>query len=198
MKLTTFFFPFFSFFSFFLFSQVNDFKQYCELYFAPPEPKPEDEVVAAEEEDEDEDEEDWNEGGKKKKKKKATKKKKKELGPINFVHERLNERWEICIGMSGDQQAQQVSFCNSICTIKGGEHVKYIADEVAKKIIPLAKKQFKGLEIKNSQFKNSMFVFINCLISNPSFDSQTKETLTTRHTKFGPAKFKPTLEVSRS
>jgi DNA topoisomerase-2 len=86
-----------------------------------------------------------------------------------------------------------VSFCNGICTSKGGEHVKWIADDVAKKIIPLAKKAFKGVDIKASQIKHSMFVFINALISNPSFDSQTKETLTTRHAKFGPAEFKPKL-----
>jgi DNA topoisomerase II len=41
--------------------------------------------------------------------------------------------------------------------------------------------------------KHSMFVFINSLISNPSFDSQTKETLTTRHTKFGPPEYKPSI-----
>ena len=87
--------------------------------------------------------------------------------------------------MSTDQQSQQVSFCNSICTSKGGEHVKYIADEVAKKLIPAAKKKFKGTDIKASMIKHSMFVFINSLIVNPSFDSQTKEMLTTRHTKFG-------------
>ena len=39
-----------------------------------------------------------------------------------------------------------------------------------------------------------MFVFINALIVNPSFDSQTKEMLTTRHTKFGPDKYKPKIE----
>ncbi len=42
--------------------------------------------------------------------------------------------------------------------------------------------------------KHSMFVFINALIVNPSFDSQTKEMLTTRHTKFGPDKYKPKIE----
>ena len=33
---------------------------------------------------------------------------------------------------------------NSILLFVGGEHVKYIADEVAKKLIPMAKKKFKG------------------------------------------------------
>jgi len=57
----------------------------------------------------------------------------------------------------------------------------------------LAKKKFKGTDIKASMIKHSMFVFINSLISNPSFDSQTKETLTTRHTKFGPPEYKPSI-----
>ena len=33
--------------------------------------------------------------------------------------------------------------------------------------------------------RRQLWVFVNCLIENPSFDSQTKETLTTRPTAFG-------------
>ena len=170
---------------------VVDFKSYCRLYFAPT---PEELAAQAAEEAEKaksylDDDEEYIPGGAKKKAKKKRAPKKKD----KFIYEKINERWEVCIAVSRDQQQQQVSFCNSICTSKGGEHVKWIADDVAKKIIPLAKKAFKGVDIKASQIKHSMFIFINALISNPSFDSQTKETLTTRHSKFGPAEFKPKL-----
>jgi DNA gyrase B len=36
---------------------------------------------------------------------------------------------DIAVGPS-DGQFQQVSFVNAICTIKGGNHVNYIADQV--------------------------------------------------------------------
>lgn len=43
------------------------------------------------------------------------------------VVESKNERWQIVASLS-DGQFQQVSFTNSICTIKGGTHVNYITD----------------------------------------------------------------------
>lgn len=107
------------------------------------------------------------------------------------VYERINDRWEVCVTVATDQQSQQVSFCNSICTTKGGEHVKCVLDEIAKHVIPL--KAFKDLSVKSSQVRNSTFVFVNALIANPSFDSQTKETLTTKSSRFGPANLKPKI-----
>lgn len=35
------------------------------------------------------------------------------------------------------------------------------------------------------QVKNHMWVFVNCLIENPTFDSQTKETMTLQSKSFG-------------
>jgi len=35
------------------------------------------------------------------------------------------------------------------------------------------------------QVKNHMWVFVNCLIENPSFDSQTKENMTLQAKSFG-------------
>lgn len=37
-------------------------------------------------------------------------------------------RWEMAVVLSEDSQARQVSFVNSICTTKGGTHVKSISD----------------------------------------------------------------------
>ena len=108
-----------------------------------------------------------------------------------IVYERINERWEVCVTVAQEQQHQQVSFCNAICTTKGGEHVKYVLEDIAKRVTPL--KAFKDLNVKSSQVRNSTFLFVNALISNPSFDSQTKETLTTKSSKFGPVQFKPKI-----
>lgn len=39
--------------------------------------------------------------------------------------------------------------------------------------------------MKPHQIKSKLWIFVNCLIENPSFDSQTKETLTTKVSQFG-------------
>ena len=46
-------------------------------------------------------------------------------------------------------------------------------------------KQKKKVEVKPAFIKEQLFVFINCCIENPSFDSQTKDYLNTNVTKFG-------------
>lgn len=103
-------------------------------------------------------------------------------GPIQY--ERLNDRWEVAITAS-DGQLNQVSFVNSIWTIKGGTHVAHVADAIVTKIGDQIRKKNKGLIVRPFQIKSHLSLFINCLIENPSFDSQTKETLTTKAGKFG-------------
>jgi DNA topoisomerase-2 len=100
--------------------------------------------------------------------------------------ERVNERWEVGIGIS-DGAFQQISFVNAICTTKGGQHVNFIADKVAQRLVPVVKRKNKGEEVKSHVIKNHLAIFVNCLIENPAFDSQTKENLTTRPTQFGSA-----------
>uniref|UniRef100_A0A8C9GX84 DNA topoisomerase 2 n=1 Tax=Piliocolobus tephrosceles TaxID=591936 RepID=A0A8C9GX84_9PRIM len=95
-------------------------------------------------------------------------------------------RWEIVISKSDGSQFQQVSFVNSICTIKGGSHVNYIVDQLLNSLSKKANAKNKGgMEIKSGHIRNHLWVFVNCLIVNPTFDSQTKETLTTKPVKFG-------------
>ena len=78
----------------------------------------------------------------------------------------------------------QISFVNGIATQKGGTHVNYIVDQIIDKIInSMPKKNAEA--IKPFQVKAHLNVYINCLIENPSFDSQTKQTLTTNLRDFG-------------
>lgn len=105
-------------------------------------------------------------------------------------YERCNDRWEVAITASPEGQAQQVSFVNSINTIKGGTHVNAVADKVAAKLLEHITKKNKKANVKAFQIKNHMWVFVNALIENPAFDSQCKETLTSKPSKFGS---RPTL-----
>lgn len=82
-------------------------------------------------------------------------------------------------------QISQVSFVNSIATTKGGTHVNYIADQVVSALDKIVQRKNKGAPIKAPQIKQHMWLFINCLVENPSFDSQTKENLTRKAKDFG-------------
>ncbi|KAL1981976.1 hypothetical protein VTN96DRAFT_1942 [Rasamsonia emersonii] len=94
-------------------------------------------------------------------------------------------RWEIGFAVS-DGSFQQVSFVNSIATTSGGTHVNYIADQICNRLAEVVKKKNKnGATLKTSQIRNHIFLFINCLIVNPAFNSQTKEQLTTKPSQFG-------------
>ncbi|XP_059617656.1 DNA topoisomerase 2 isoform X2 [Phlebotomus argentipes] len=105
--------------------------------------------------------------------------------PPKVVYENVNERWEVALTMS-DRGFQQMSFVNSIATTKGGRHVDHVTDAIVKQLIEVLKKKNKGgTNIKPFQVKNHLWIFINCLIVNPTFDSQTKENMTLQSKSFG-------------
>eukprot|EP00746_Dinoflagellata_sp_MGD_P000192 gnl/MRDRNA2_/MRDRNA2_100347_c0_seq1.p1 gnl/MRDRNA2_/MRDRNA2_100347_c0~~gnl/MRDRNA2_/MRDRNA2_100347_c0_seq1.p1 ORF type:complete len:1217 (+),score=298.86 gnl/MRDRNA2_/MRDRNA2_100347_c0_seq1:80-3730(+) len=108
---------------------------------------------------------------------------------VPHVFEKCGERWEIAISLT-EGTFQQVSFVNSINTIRGGTHVTHVADQVVEDLLEKAKAKSKehvkgGVDLKAHQVKNHIWVFVKCLIENPAFDSQTKDTLTTKVSKFG-------------
>uniref|UniRef100_A0A8C2TR41 DNA topoisomerase 2 n=1 Tax=Coturnix japonica TaxID=93934 RepID=A0A8C2TR41_COTJA len=104
---------------------------------------------------------------------------------LKVIHEVVNERWDVCLTLS-EKGFQQISFVNSIATTKGGRHVDYVVDQVVGKLIEVVKKKNKaGVSVKPFQVKNHIWVFVNCLIENPSFDSQTKENMTLQPKSFG-------------
>eukprot|EP00747_Dinoflagellata_sp_TGD_P131240 gnl/TRDRNA2_/TRDRNA2_174938_c5_seq12.p1 gnl/TRDRNA2_/TRDRNA2_174938_c5~~gnl/TRDRNA2_/TRDRNA2_174938_c5_seq12.p1 ORF type:complete len:1368 (-),score=440.69 gnl/TRDRNA2_/TRDRNA2_174938_c5_seq12:62-4108(-) len=106
------------------------------------------------------------------------------------VSEIVNDRWEVAIGLTDGSGFQQVSFVNSINTSRGGTHVNMVADQVVTavmdKLSSSSKKGASGpLAVKTQHVKGYLWVFVNCLIENPAFDSQTKETLTSKKERFG-------------
>jgi DNA topoisomerase-2 len=99
--------------------------------------------------------------------------------------EKNHAKWEVGFAVS-DGSFQQVSFVNSIATTSGGTHVNYIADQICDKLMEVVKKKNgKGATLKSNQIRNHIFLFVNCLIVNPAFTSQTKEQLTTKAKQFG-------------
>jgi DNA topoisomerase-2 len=102
----------------------------------------------------------------------------------SIVHQIVNDRWEVAFTLS-DGQFNQVSFVNSIATTKGGTHVDHVAQQIITKLVEEVKKKNKAAAVKAHQIKQHLWIFVNCLVENPAFDSQTKENMTLRSSAFG-------------
>ncbi|PWN44138.1 putative DNA topoisomerase II [Ceraceosorus guamensis] len=92
--------------------------------------------------------------------------------------------WEVAFAVS-DGQFRHCSFVNHIATIKGGRHVDMVASQVESKIMEALKKNKKNGPVKSQQVRQQLWIFVNCEIVNPTFDGQTKETLTLKPSAFG-------------
>jgi DNA topoisomerase-2 len=77
-----------------------------------------------------------------------------------------------------------MSFVNGIWTSKGGTHVDAVTNQVVGHIVDYLETK-KKVKVKPSLVKDHLAVFITSMIENPSFTSQTKETLTTKASAFG-------------
>lgn len=110
--------------------------------------------------------------------------------PKRIAFEVAGERWEIGAMLTrhlhGDAPPDErhISFVNGIATRRGGKHVEHVAKTVLTAFCEVAKKKAK-LDLTPAILKDSLVWFINSTIVNPSFDTQTKETLTTPVDKFG-------------
>ena len=61
-----------------------------------------------------------------------------------------------------------------------------IVDQLVPKLLEAAKKKNKGgMELRPFHIKGHLWVFVNCLVENPTFDSQTKENMTLKARSFG-------------
>lgn len=107
----------------------------------------------------------------------------KSYGIDPVVYESPNDRWHIAIGQAPDGAFNQ-SFVNGIWTSKGGTHVDTVVNQVSTAIADYLESK-KKVKVKLSMIKDQLAVFIVSLIENPSFTSQTKETLTTKVSAFG-------------
>lgn len=98
------------------------------------------------------------------------------------IYEKSND-WEFAIGVS-KEGFQSISFVNSIETKDGGTHVNYILNQTIEYLRTMIKKKHK-VDVKPSDIRNHVFLFINCTVINPAFSSQTKEKLITEPKDFG-------------
>jgi DNA topoisomerase-2 len=100
-----------------------------------------------------------------------------------FFETNKDKSWSIAIAPS-EEGFSQVSFVNSTETYDGGTHLEYISNQVISEMRDFFQKKYK-VDVKPSELKNHISIFINSTIVNPSFSSQTKEKLITEVKDFG-------------
>jgi DNA topoisomerase-2 len=108
-------------------------------------------------------------------------------------YEECGERWQVGAVLTsslfsddsaGSPEYRHIAFCNGINNRRGGKHVEYVSKQILEALCVVAEKK-KKIALKPGQLKEHVTFFVNSTIVNPSFDSQTKETLTTPASKFG-------------
>ena len=104
---------------------------------------------------------------------------------INMIYREFNERWKVGIIFDPTCGFKQISFVNGICTYKGGKHVNYIIDQITRELAKIIKDKNKDLVIKPSYIKENITIFLDSIIENPNFSSQSKEELTNKPETFG-------------
>jgi DNA gyrase/topoisomerase IV subunit B len=86
-----------------------------------------------------------------------------------------NNNWMVAVGPS-DGSFQHVSFVNSTCTTTGGTHVQYLANEICNRLRDYFHKKHK-VDVKPSEIRNHIRLYINAKIVNPRYSSQTKDDM---------------------
>ncbi|KAK9925944.1 hypothetical protein M0R45_023202 [Rubus argutus] len=90
---------------------------------------------------------------------------------------KVQDSWEVCLSIR-EGKFEQVSFVNSIATVKGGSHVNHITNQITDHLIKVLNKKYKKANLQAVHVKNYLWVFVNALIDDPVFDSEAgQETL---------------------
>ena len=105
--------------------------------------------------------------------------------PSPLIYQEFSDRWSVGVLFDRNVGFTQVSYVNGICTYQGGTHVSHVIDQICTQLINHIKEKNKGLVVKASHIKENLTIFIDCVIEDPTFSSQTKEFLTTKTSEFG-------------
>lgn len=117
-------------------------------------------------------------------------------GSVNLLYSKTSARWEV--GVMRSSSPDQMSFVNALWTSRGGSHVLSVINQITKSLEEVVQAKLAKSTRKKSKpdanpypsasviaaIRNKLFIFINCLIENPSFDSQGKEFLTSKPSSF--------------
>ena len=109
-------------------------------------------------------------------------------------------QWEVVVTAalpSTSSTARDVTFVNGVNTSRGGTHVQLLSDRLSRLLLDHLQRTHKELtNLTPASVRQHFSLFINLLVANPSFDSQTKETLITPLRDLPPLTFPPSFVKS--
>ena len=107
--------------------------------------------------------------------------------PSMPIYEEVNDRWKVCAIYDPNSNFSQISFVNGMNTMKGGTHVKYVYEQIARKLINNYNNKHKNekLDIKEHHVRDNLTLFVDSIIEDPDFTSQTKDELSSKASEFG-------------
>lgn len=88
------------------------------------------------------------------------------------------------VGIFKSDSFQHHSYVNSAHTWQGGPHVEYVLDKIIEAARPKLKRAYK-VDYKPGVIRGVIGLVLTCNVKTPRFDSQTKETMTTKVSEFG-------------
>ncbi len=94
------------------------------------------------------------------------------------------QRWKVGVLYDSNSGYTHMSFVNGICTYQGGTHIDHILNQITDSIIKYIKEK-KKINVKAQYIKENISIYLDSVIENPAFNSQTKECLTTKSANFG-------------
>lgn len=99
-----------------------------------------------------------------------------------ITYENVNSRWEVGVGFNKHVGDRYISFVNGISTFQGGTHVTHVVSNIVTKVTAFIKKkkEYKDLKIAPTTIKQYLTFFINCIVEDPGFNSQTKEYMNSK------------------
>lgn len=108
-----------------------------------------------------------------------------EENKLPLVYEKVNDRWEVGLVYDSSSGFRQMSFVNGINTFMGGSHVDHVVNRIVSGIIDHIAIKHKDIIVKPAYVKDNINIFVNAIIEDPVFDSQSKATLGSKVSSFG-------------
>lgn len=102
-----------------------------------------------------------------------------------ILYHKINDRWEVGVTRSTSSTFENISFVNCVWTPEGGSHVYVVLNQILRALDEQLIKKGMTTKLHPNFIKNKLKLFVKATIENPSFESQSKLSLSSKPNTFG-------------